>query len=637
MESKTRLMAKYAGRIRGLGEQQVYYHLVLAFGLFFVLPSLGFVLFIYKYKLFHDQSIAFFFLAVLVFSYLGFYILRNIAEQIHSISESMLAAVSRDRQPAPSMPHSELNRIVGSFQQLLERLEETSHRLEERSNQIRLLSEFADMVSSPSMERLLEFALEKACSGTGARVASILLLDESRRNHFFVACMVGTPGSLPWKRGTQIPFNETRAAEAIVERRALFVNLPEGLEGGPQETRNSGNSLVAPLLTRRDVLGVLWLQEKRDHGLFNSTDLAFVTPASCCLAHFCENLHLQKLISTKDYQFNCLAKVIKTCNLGLQRGKVFQRVALELRRLMPLKVLFIALFDTTQEFLEVLEVDSEQPLSLRRGTRLSLRQSLFRLVFQENQPVHREDLPGQLHPMDARWFRELGIHTCYLTPFRMEGVTAGILFAGNEKATFTGPQQNVLQQVGEYLGLVIHNSILKERLDGQGRKLEMLELLRGVLVSSVFDLEQLLDRVGTLMDQFMPVEAGAVYLCEQNMLVVRRTFGTQRQQVEALKLPLAEGICGYVVSRRESVLIRDVSQNPHMASLITGFKGAAARSVLCVPMLAGEEVVGVVHLWNKEYDTFTAQDEKVMRSMAATLSIAVAVENFRRRQLRQGA
>jgi GAF domain-containing protein len=458
-------MAKYLNRFWDLGEQRVYYRLVIAFGLFFILPSLGFLSFAFKYEFFSDRQVYYFLLFVLLFSYLGFFLLRTLADKIRSISDDIEQVLSENYQGSIEVQASELSRIVSSFQQVLDRLEENDHRIKERGAQLRLLGEIVRYITT----------------------------------------------------------------------------------------------------LNRD------------------------------------------------------------CNQGLLRGEVFKFVARELRQFMPVTVSFLALFDEKQQYLELLEVEAETVVYLKRGMNLSLKQPPFNLVFHEDKEIHQRAVTDNLQPQEASWFQELGINSCYLAPFRIQGVSGGLLFVGSDsKEGFSRPQQTVLQQVGDYLGLAIHNNLLLEQIDEHGRTLEALGELGSVLASSLFDLGRILEVVGTLIEQMVAIEAGAIYLWQEEMLMVKKVFGSLAPEVKLKNLSGDEGIYRYVISRGESVRVRDVSQNPHMASLIVGCGATKTRSVLCAPIVAGTEVVGAIHLWNKRHGTFTGHDEKVIKGVAASLATVVA-------------
>jgi len=530
----------------------------------FILPSLGFINFAYKYNFFSDHHLAYYFLSILIFSYLGFFILRSHADRICRISENMEQSVSDIRHESGPTQTSELNKIVVSFQQLMDRLEKNNQTLESQAIQLRSLAELTDPHSaSMGANLLVKLGLQKACEVIGASRGWMLMLDESRRHHFTVVCEFGSNGSSQSRVGARIPFSETKAKQAVIKRKPLFLADPiwpeQSKEVEEDTIRDRRAALAVPLTTGSDVFGVMYLEDKKENSPFSPADLDFVLPLAACLSYRYENLQLRNQIASQADQFNCLSAFNEVCSKGLVQGKVFQLLTRKLQTYMPTKVSFLALSDTSQEYLQLLEVASEEPISLRSGMTLPLRQSLFRLVLEENRAIHQKDVTGMLNPLEARWFQELGINSCYLAPFRLQGVNAGILFVGSDaKEGFSNPQQVILQQAVQY---------------EQGRELEVLNRIGSVVTSSLFDLDKVLDEVGVLVDQMITVEAGAIYLREENGLAVKKSFGTKANRIEPFKVRNIEGICGYVMSRGESVLVRDASQNPHVSSMVKYFEG----------------------------------------------------------------
>lgn len=628
--SSTGCKLKRIAKLYGLAQQRIHCTVVLAFGLLFLPPCVGFINFAYDFNFLDHRHVSYFFFFVLIFSYLGFVILRTHADRVRSIGQHMEKTLQGSLQDAGRAERNELNRIAASFEGAVERLEENNKRFEEKAGHLRRLYRFVGNTCTP-MEPgvLLNKGLQYACEGVAARRGSILLLDESRRHHFTVVSAVGSGAGSQQQLGAQIPFGESRFRQAVLQRRPAF--FPEtdpeeqSAQGEENATQDCGAVLVVPLVTGGDVIGAMCLREKAGDDLFCGSDLDYVLPLASCLACGYEKAHLRQATSVQNDHLNCLSLAVRICNQGLMRGKVFQQVMRELRRFMPVSISFLALFDTKQEYLEVSEVESEQPVFLHCGMRLALRHTLFGLVLRENRHIHQDNLTGTLDSEEARWFEELGIHSCYLAPFRIRGVNSGMLFIGSDSERgFTAAQQIILQQVSELLGLALNNHMLQNELEGLGRELETLNQLAGVLTLSGFDLDRVLDQVVILLDRMLTVEAGAIYLREGEGLVARRTFGTSAHQIKPGELPLSGPIGSYVTARGESVLVRDVSQNPHMAFLITDCGLPKVHSILCVPMVSGEEVVGVLHLWNKKHGSFSSQDEKVMRWVAAHLAIAVA-------------
>ena len=262
LRGRASLFFRHIARAMGLGEQRVYYGLVMAFGLLFVLPSLGFIDFAFKYNFFADRDLTYYFLSILVFSYLGFFILRSHADRIRRISENMEQSLLDVRQGSGEKQTSELNRIVFSFQQLIERLEKNNQALESRAGQVRSFGEVMQFNPvTPNASRLLKLGLQKACEGVEAGRGWVLLLDESRRHHFRVACEVDTNSGLQSREGVKIAFNHTKAKDAVIQRSPRFLSAPfwqeEVHEPIDQMVNDTGIALVVPLMTGRDVFGVI--------------------------------------------------------------------------------------------------------------------------------------------------------------------------------------------------------------------------------------------------------------------------------------------------------------------------------------------------------------------------------------------
>ncbi|MGD2188100.1 MAG: hypothetical protein PVI71_18360, partial [Desulfobacterales bacterium] len=97
-------------------KKNLYTKLNLIFGLFFFFPVLGFIFFSIKYDMLKDKYVPLFFLGILVFSFVGFTILKNLFDKISRISEEMssdyLDELSEDQL---STGADELQNIVQSF------------------------------------------------------------------------------------------------------------------------------------------------------------------------------------------------------------------------------------------------------------------------------------------------------------------------------------------------------------------------------------------------------------------------------------------------------------------------------------------------------------------------------------------
>jgi hypothetical protein len=74
----------------------LYYKLSIIFGLFFLAPVFGFLYFAITYDFLGDNHIPLFFIALLIFSLLGFRILRKLFDEIISVSGNISKIVAED-------------------------------------------------------------------------------------------------------------------------------------------------------------------------------------------------------------------------------------------------------------------------------------------------------------------------------------------------------------------------------------------------------------------------------------------------------------------------------------------------------------------------------------------------------------
>ena len=88
-----------------------------------------------------------------------------------------------------------------------------------------------------------------------------------------------------------------------------------------------------------------------------------------------------------------------------------------------------------------------------------------------------------------------------------------------------------------------------------------------------------------------------------------------------------EGLVGWVASTAKSQLVTNVSQHEHVLTQYAAIYGMDPQSVIAVPLIAFDEVTGVLEVVNKNEGVFGEQDLEILESLAG--SAAIAIENAR--------
>ncbi|NWF55944.1 MAG: GAF domain-containing protein [Syntrophaceae bacterium] len=168
----------------------------------------------------------------------------------------------------------------------------------------------------------------------------------------------------------------------------------------------------------------------------------------------------------------------------------------------------------------------------------------------------------------------------------------------------------------------------------------------GIALSSVHDLEKLLDLILLEARRLTRADAGTLYLVKGNRLVFRVSqcqslsdrLGEERmrQMYQSFEMPVSpESIAGYSALTRKVLNLGDVKQIPpeasyHYNSSWDQKAGYDTHSMMVVPMLNREnEVVGVLQLINAMSDgrviPFRMEHQRLASSLAS--QAAVAIEN----------
>ncbi len=159
----------------------------------------------------------------------------------------------------------------------------------------------------------------------------------------------------------------------------------------------------------------------------------------------------------------------------------------------------------------------------------------------------------------------------------------------------------------------------------------------GRTLVSTRDLDQVLATVIRIINDNMQVEKAWVLLLDQATDEINRRDTEQKvhRAMPAPQMRVGEGVAAWVVATGQPALVADVRQDKRWNPEIDRATEIAARSVLCVPLVAKEKVIGAVELINKRMGNFTQEDLRLLESIAAPVAIAIQNAQLHRQVQRQ--
>jgi putative methionine-R-sulfoxide reductase with GAF domain len=137
--------------------------------------------------------------------------------------------------------------------------------------------------------------------------------------------------------------------------------------------------------------------------------------------------------------------------------------------------------------------------------------------------------------------------------------------------------------------------------------------------------------LGKIMDYSLSItnsDAGSILLIEDNKLVFKIVKGEKITELMGTAIPKNTGIAGWVAENGRPLLITDVSEDKRFNPDIDAVTGYQTKSVLCVPLMTGKGVIGVIELMNKKDDFYTKRDEEIVAYLADQAAISIARAKF---------
>lgn len=130
----------------------------------------------------------------------------------------------------------------------------------------------------------------------------------------------------------------------------------------------------------------------------------------------------------------------------------------------------------------------------------------------------------------------------------------------------------------------------------------------------------------------MGADAGAIVIQEDDVLVTRAGVGFAGVQAEGVTLRRGQGLAGAVVGTREPVVIEDVEGDYRVEEPY--IKAAGIQSIVALPILAGDRVIGAMEVGYRARHTFAEGELRQLEAMARRAAQAIeharALEEVRR-------
>jgi GAF domain-containing protein len=394
---------------------------------------------------------------------------------------------------------------------------------------------------------------------------------------------------------------------------------------GPQ----SKSWMGIPLIAAGQVVGVMAIQSYEQENAYSDQDMALFKTIGAQAAVAFQNARLFEEARTRVEEMATVNELSRVFSTRLDVDRVLKEVYRGASRLMDTTNFYIALYNPQIDevsFPLYAEGDNIRPLTGRRRGGIGMTEYVIRtrapLLIEEN--------------VQER-LREIGIESIGTESYSWLGVP---MIVGDQVIgvvavqSYTTPRvynehhRDLLSAIAAQAAVAINNARLFQETHAHAEEMTALnDLSRGL--SSRLSVSQVLDEVYRGVSRLLDTTNFYIGLYDPNRQEVSFPLNVTESVAdrEITTLPADQGITGYIIRTRESVLIRE-NINAWLDQQGMTPVGEPAQSWLGVPMSVGDQVLGVMAIQDyKTPNLYDEHDQEILITIAN--QTAIALQNAR--------
>jgi signal transduction histidine kinase len=257
---------------------------------------------------------------------------------------------------------------------------------------------------------------------------------------------------------------------------------------------------------------------------------------------------------------------------------------------------------------------------VEQGVRIPIERGFAGRVAAERRPIVLEDVQRAdvLNPL----LREKGLKSMLGVPLIVEGRLLGVLHVGTlQPRDFTDEDIELLQLAADRAAIAIAHARAFETERQARARLEQLQIVTDAALAHL-ELDELLRELLGRIHDILSADTVAILMREEETeeLVARAAVGLEEEVERAVRIPIGRGFAGRVAAERRPIVLEHVD---HLSVLNPILREKGIKSLLGVPLIVGDHVLGVLHVGTLEPRTFTEDDVELLELVAARAALAI--------------
>jgi len=412
---------------------------------------------------------------------------------------------------------------------------------------------------------------------------------------------------------------------------------------------NSVDWLGVPLKVKGHVIGVMVTQSYTEGIRFSQEDADLLGYVSTQAAQAIERKRTEEEIKQRNRELAILNALATVVSQSLNLDEILNASLDKVLELMHLDVGGIYLADPVRRKLDLVAHRGISKEFAQAIESISVDEKTLEAVIAEGR-LRRFILSVEAIIKDRAELKRVvsamkkeGLSLTFSVPVLLqakEEIPGLMILASRVPRHFSEAELGLLTSISQQIAIAIENARLYQETRYRAKELEALAEIDQVIISTL-DLAQVLKTIATQATIISQSDEGGIFELDKAADVFRITasYDTSEAFIRAVNeanIKVGQGAIGMAAATRKPAQVADTeAESGYRFQEIAAIDGI--RSVLAVPMLKGEELIGGIVLWRRRPGRFSDQDVRLISTFAT--QAVIAIENARmyerERQARQ--
>ena len=231
----------------------------------------------------------------------------------------------------------------------------------------------------------------------------------------------------------------------------------------------------------------------------------------------------------------------------------------------------------------------------------------------------------------------LGFQASIVTPLIVDGQTIGVAGLNfREEREFSEEDKTFVSSLGRLLAQALERARLYEAeraarkaAEEANQVITRLEVVAETALAHL-DLGQLLQQLLEPIRQTLAVDTSSILLLEEDgrTISVWASAGLREEMEAGFSLSVGEGFSGRIAATRRPLVVNDTSRS----KLASAFLAKVVHSLMGVPLIVDDRLLGVLHVGSVEHRAFTKEELRLLQLIGYRVALGIERARLYREQ-----